>query len=135
VRVNEIILLYEVVTEKDILNGGLNIRQRAQKYNLEDLLNSGGTARNVNRQETARVIMMVYSDRTNLNLDYAVPSKNIYINDENKIHKTNYGQVLMALDLNIFTLNEGYNFEPDKPVTRGEIAALLVKTLKLTGDM
>ena len=55
VRVNEIILLYEVVTEKDILNGGLNIRQRAQKYNLEDLLNSGGTTRNVNKQETARL--------------------------------------------------------------------------------
>ena len=135
VRVNEIILLYEVVTEKDALNGGLNIRQRAQKYNLEDLLNSGGTARNVNKQETARVIMMVYSDRTNLNLDNSVPVKNIYINDENKIHKTNYRQVLMALDLNIFTLNEGYNFDPDKPVTRGEIATFLVKTLKLTGDM
>ncbi|MDQ2087863.1 ferrous iron transporter A [Herbivorax sp. ANBcel31] len=131
-RVNEMIFLYEVVTEKDALSNGFNIRQRAQKYNLDDLLNSGGAARNVNRQETARVIMMVYSDKTNLNVDSMMISRNIYINDEGQIHQNNYREVLMTLDLNILALDERYNFNPDKPVTRGEIVSFLVRTLNLT---
>ncbi|TYQ14648.1 UNVERIFIED_CONTAM: hypothetical protein Cloal_1008 [Acetivibrio alkalicellulosi] len=135
VRVNELILLYEVVIEKDTLHAGLSIGQKAQRNGLESLLNRGGVARDVNRQETARVIMMVYSNKTGANINNLLANRYIYISDENKIDPNNYRNVLMTIDMNIFGLNERSGFEPNSPVTRGDMVSAFVRVLNLTGDL
>ncbi|MFZ5988240.1 MAG: S-layer homology domain-containing protein, partial [Bacillota bacterium] len=135
VKVKEIILLYEKVVGKDIRSSGLTVMQKAQKYGLEDLISIGGVSREVKRQETAKVIMMVYSDKTGVYTDSLIPGRYIYISDEKDIESKNYKHVLMTVDLGVLNLDAKGAFAPNKPITRAELASAFVKLLKLTGDV
>lgn len=135
VQVKEIILIYEKVLGRDVLNSGLSVNQKANKYGLGSLLGIGGVTRNVNRQEVAFVIMTVYCDKTGIKADSLQPRRYIYIGDEKNIDDIYFRHVLMALDLGVMSLNRNGYFEPKKTVTRGELAETLVGILKLTGDL
>lgn len=135
VRINEVILIYEKVVGKDVLNLGLSINQKANKYGLGSLLGIGGVTRNANRQEIAFVIMTVYSEKTGINAQSLLPGRYIYIGDEKDIDDICFKQVLMALDLGVMCLNPKGDFEPKKTVTRSELAKSLAGILKLTGDL
>ena len=135
VRINEVILLYEKVVGKDVLNLGLSINQKANKYCLGSLLGIGGVSRNANRQEIAFVIMMVYSEKTGTRVESLLPGRYIYIGDEKEIDDIYFKQVLMTLDLGVMSLNPKGFFEPKKTVTRSELATSLIGILKLMGDI
>lgn len=135
VRINEVILLYEKVVGKDVLNLGLSINQKANKYGLGSLLGIGGVSRNANRQEIAFVIMMVYSEKTGTRVESLLPGRYIYIGDEKEIDDIYFKQVLMTLDLGVMSLNPKGFFEPKKTVTRSELATSLIGILKLMGDI
>jgi len=135
VKVKEIILLYEIVTGLDQGNNGLTINQKAQKYGLESLVGYGGVVRDVSRQETAKVIMKVYSTKTGVNAINLIPNSSKIPKDMSKVDNMYYKDVLMCVDLGLLQLYGEGKFNPDGTISRGELASALVKLFKLTGDI
>lgn len=135
VKVKEIILLYETVTGLDQSGSDLTINLKAQKYGLESLIGFGGVVRDVSRQETAKVIMMVYSNKTGVNTINLIPTSSKSARDMSKVDNAYYKDVLISVDLGLLELNDEGKFNPDGTISRGELASTFVKLLKLTGDI
>lgn len=135
VKVKEIILLYEKVSGIEQVSNGLTISQKAQKYGLESLIGFGGVVRDVSRQETAKVVMMVYSTKTGVNSSDLIPSRSNNAKDLSEVDNTYYKDVLISIDLDVLKLNNEGRFNPDGTISRGELASSFVKVLKLTGDI
>ncbi|OPZ88895.1 MAG: hypothetical protein BWY74_02949 [Firmicutes bacterium ADurb.Bin419] len=135
VKVKEIILLFELITDIGQGNRGLSINQKAQKYGLESLIGSGGVVRDVSRQETAKVVMMVYSFKTGVSVNSLIPNRSSTAKDLAKADDIYYKDVLISVDLGMLGLNDEGYFDPDGTISRGELASAFVKVLKLTGDI
>jgi len=135
VKVKEIILLYERIANKEGASHGLTINQKAEKYGLKSLVGVGGVARDVTRQEVAFVIMKVYCEKTGVNIQNLMPKRYVYIGDEKDIEANFLKSVLLVLDLEVMSAGENGKFEPKKPVTRAELAASIVKILKITNQI
>ncbi|AEV67044.1 S-layer homology domain-containing protein [Acetivibrio clariflavus] len=135
IKVKEIILLYEIVTGLNHDNNGLTINQKAQKYGLESLVGYGGVVRDISRQETAKVIMKIYSAKTGVNSVNLIPNSSKIPKDMSKVDDMYYKDVLICLDLGILQVSGEGRFNPDGTITRGELASCLVKLFKLTGDI
>ncbi len=135
VKVKEIILLYEKIIGLDQGDSGLTINQKAQRYNLESLIAFGGVVRDVSRQETAKVIMMVYSAKTGVNTISLIPNSSKIAKDMSRVDKACYKDVLISVDLGLIELNDEGRFIPDGSISRAELATSFVKLLKLTGDI
>lgn len=135
VKVKELILLYEKVTGQDQANRSLTVNQKAQKYGLGSLIGLGGVVRDVSRQETAKVVMMVYSTKTGVNTNSLIPNRSNNIKDLSQVDSVYYKDVLISVDLGIIGLGGGGKFDPDGTISRGEFVSSFVKVLKLTGDV
>ncbi len=135
VKVKEVILLYELVSGVERGSPGLSINQKAQKYGLEGLIGFGGVVRDVSRQETAKVVMLVYSSKTGVNVNSLIPNRSITAKDLAQTDSIYYKDVLICADLGLLGLNEEGRFNPKGTITRGELASAFVKVLKLTGDI
>ena len=135
VKVKEIILLYEKIIGLDQGDSGLTINQKAQRYNLESLIAFGGVVRDVSRQETAKVIMMVYSAKTGVNTISLIPNSSKKAKDMSQVDNAYYKDVLISIDLGLIELNDEGRFIPDGTISRAELATSFVKLLKLTGDI
>lgn len=135
VKVKEIILLYETIIGLDQGESGLTINQKAQRYNLESLIAFGGVVRDVSRQETAKVIMMMYSAKTGVNTISLIPNSSKSAKDMSRVDKAYYKDVLICVDLGLIELNDEGRFIPDGTISRAELATAFVKLLKLTGDI
>ena len=135
VNVKEIILLYEIVTGLDQGNSGLTINQKAQKYGLESLIGFGGVVRDVSRQETAKIIMMIYSNKTGVKIINLIPNSSKIAKDMSKVSNAYYKDVLISIDLGLLGLNDEGRFNPEESISKGELASSIVKLLKLTGDI
>lgn len=131
VEVKEVILLYEKVMGKSGADLGLSIGQRAERYGLRSFVGVGGVSRDANRQEIAFVIMRVYSEKTGVNVQSLMPNRYIYISDEKDIADNYLKQVLLVVDLDVMSLDQGWAFGPQKPVTRAELAKTFVKILEI----
>lgn len=135
VKVKEIILLYETIIGLDQGESGLTINQKAQRYNLESLIAFGGVVRDVSRQETAKVIMMMYSAKTGVNTISLIPNSSKSAKDMSRVDKAYYKDVLICVDLGLIELNDEGRFMPEGTISRAELATCFVKLLKLTGDI
>ncbi|NMB33420.1 MAG: ferrous iron transporter A [Clostridium sp.] len=133
VTIKEIILLYEEVLGKGAQSFGLTISQKANKYGLKDLLGVGGILRDANRQETAFVVMEIYSEKTGVDTRNLIPKGYIFISDENKIDDEYFKHVTMVLDLDVMKLDNNNAFIPEKNVNRAELASIFIKLLELIG--
>jgi len=131
----EVILLYEKVTDRSSENAGLDIKQKAGKLGLDSIINLNSIMRDINRQETAAVIIKIYSVKTGVDAESLQPKAGIYLKDEADVSDKFYKPVLLVLDLNILEKKEDGKFNPKSPVTRAEMIAALVKLLELTGEM
>ncbi len=135
VNVKEIVLLYEKVIGREFESTGLNVKQKAEKYGLGSLIGLGGVLKEVNRQETAKVVMMVYSYRTGVNVMNMVPGKYPYISDADDIGDQNYKFVIMAVDMDLLRLDGNSAFLPQRGITREQLASVFVKVLRITGSI
>lgn len=135
VKVREVILLYELVAVGDRSTMGLSINQKAQKFGLESLIGLGGVTRDVTRQETAKVLMLVYASKTGVNVNSLIPNRNSMAKDLAQTDSNYYKDVLMCTDLGLLELSGQGQFNPKGTITRGELASAFVRVLKLTGDI
>jgi hypothetical protein len=131
----EVVLLYEKVTGRSTENAGLDIKQKSVKLGLSGFINSNSMGRNVKRQETAAVLLKLFSTKTGANVSGLKPSGRVDIADESKISSGYYGYVLMAVDMGVMSTDENRNFDPSGQMTRAEVVAAFCKLLKITGDL
>jgi len=135
VKVKEIILLYEKIAGLDQGDSGLTINQKAQNYGLESLIAYGGVVRDVSRQETAKVVMMVYSNKTGVNTISLIPNSSKKAEDMPKVDSAYYKDVLICVDLGLLNVDDEGKFNPNGTISRGSLASTFVELLKLTGDI
>jgi S-layer homology domain. len=135
VSVKEAVLLYEKVLGKTNENVGMDIRQKAQKLQIDDVLNMNGIMKALNKQQLAVLVIRIYSKKSGIDAEKLDQSGNVYIKDETLIGDKYYKYVKTALDTGIMELNENSEFGPDELVTRAFTVDTFVKMLKLTGDI
>ncbi|MCX7746352.1 MAG: S-layer homology domain-containing protein [Clostridia bacterium] len=135
VTVKEAILLYEKIMEKTNENIGLDIKQKAKKLGLDNVVDMVSVVNDISRQQAATVTIRVYCLKMGVNIDSLQPKRSLYIKDEIDIDGKFYKYCIEALDLGVFTLDERKAFLPQAPITRAEMVAAFVKLLKLTGDL
>lgn len=70
-----------------------------------------------------------------MNIQNLMPKRYVYIGDEKDIEANFLKSVLLVLDLEVMSAGENGKFEPKKPVTRAELAASIVKILKITNQI
>ncbi len=128
----EVVLLYEKVTGRSVENAGLDIRQKNVKLGLSSFINSNSLGKNVKRQETAAVLMKLFSIKTNAGLSGLRPSKNVEIADESHISSGYYNYVLMVIDMGVMSQDENNKFNPNGQMTRAEVVAAFSKLLEIT---
>jgi hypothetical protein len=135
VTCREVILLYEKVTGKSVINTGLDLKQKSAKLGLDGVINPNGIMKNIRRQETAGVLLQLFAVKKGVSADSLRPGGNIYINDEADIDAAYFYPVLMIVDMGVMDTDSGGNFMPGANMTRAEVSVAFVKLLKLTGDM
>jgi len=131
VSLKEAVLLYEMIMGKTAEYQGLSIKEKAQKLGLDSIINTSAPAGDLTRQEAAGLVIKLYSVKTGANYASLRPAKRISIKDENSIKSKYYNAVAVAVENGIMELNDGMRFEPDKPVTRGELLVYLSRALNL----
>ncbi|HOJ12794.1 MAG TPA: hypothetical protein PK733_19695, partial [Clostridiales bacterium] len=129
VSVKEAIDLYELVTDRARKGIGLNIKEKAKKLGLENIVNAGTPVKDINRQEAAGLIMKIYALKSGLDYDRLKLGGRILIKDENDIDDKFYKAVVILAENKIMRLDARGCFEPLKHITRGDIMAALWKGL------
>ncbi|MGE5614124.1 MAG: S-layer homology domain-containing protein [Bacillota bacterium] len=132
---SEVVLLYEKVTGKTAENAGLDIRQKNMKLGLSGIIHPNSLAKNIRRQETAKVLLKLFSVKKGAVMDKLKPKGRIMIADENDIGDDYFQPVVMIVDMEVMELDGGGRFRPREQMTRAEVVAAFVKLLKLTGDI
>jgi hypothetical protein len=131
----EVVLLYEKVTGKTAENAGLDIRQKNVKLGLSGIIHPNSLAKNIKRQETAKVLLKLFSVKKGAAMDRLKPGGRIMIADENAIGDDYFQPVVMIVDMKVMELDGNGRFRPGEQMTRAEVVAAFVKMLRLTGDI
>lgn len=131
----EVVLLYEKVIGKSAENTGLDIRQKNARLGLDGIISSNSLAKNVKRQETAAVLLKLFSVKKGVNAASLKPGSRITIKDEGSIGDDYFNPVLMIVDMKIMSLDGSGSFYPGNQMTRAEVVASFAKMLQMTGDL
>lgn len=135
VSVKEAILLYEKVLGKTDENIGMDVKQKAKKLQIDDILNMNGIMKALSKQQLAALVVRIYSKKSGIDADKLNHSNNIYINDEGTIDDKCYNYVMVALETEFMVLDDNGNFNAKWSVTRAYTIDTFVKMLTLTGDI
>ena len=131
----EVVLLYEKVAGKTAENAGLDIRQKNTKLGLAGIIHPNSLAKNIKRQETAAVLLKLFSVKKGAGMGGLKPRSRIIIADENSIGDDYFQSVLMVVDMEVMGLDDSGRFRPGSQMTRAEVVTAFVRLLKLTGDI
>jgi len=131
----EVVLLYELVTGRTAELSGLNIRQKSERLGLDSLIHPNSLVRNIERQDTAAVLIKLLSVKKGVSLSALKPKGRVMITDESRIREECYHSVVMIIDINVMELDSNGRFNPTNNMTRAEVVAAFVKLLKLTGEL
>jgi len=132
---SEVVLLYEIVTGRTAEDAGLNIRQKNTKLGLDSIINPNLLQKNIKREETAAVLLKLFSVKKGVNATAIRPGGRIAIKDENSIDEAYFQPVVVMVDMKIMDLDGNRNFSPAAAMTRAEVVAAFTKLLKQTGDL
>ncbi len=135
VTCREVILIYEKVTGRSAANSGLDLKQKTVRLGLDGIINPNGAMKNVKREETAAVLLKLFSSKKGVSADSLRPGGNIYINDDTDIEDAYYNPVMMIVDMGIMSTDSSGNFTPEGSMTRAEVTVAFVRLLETTGDM
>ena len=131
----EVVLLYEKVIGKTAENAGLDIKQKNVKLGLDSIISTNSLLKNVKRQESAAVLLKLFSVKKSANIDSLKPGGRVNIADENGIGELYFNPVLMIVDMKIMSLDGSGKFYPGNQMTRAEVVAALVRLLRMVGDL
>ena len=131
----EVLLLYEKVTGKTTENAGLDIRQKNAKLGLDSLISTNSLMKNVKKQETAAVLLKLFSVKKGVSMTSLKPGGRVDIADESSIGEEYFNPVLLIVDIEVMDLDGSGKFYPNNQMTRAEIVAAFAKLLKMTGDL
>lgn len=131
----EVVLLYELVTGRTAELSGLNIRQKSERLGLNSLIHPNSLVRNIERQDTAAVLIKLLSVKKGVSLSALKPGGRVMIADESSIREECYHSVVMIVDINVMELDVNGRFNPSNNMTRAEVVAAFVKLLRLTGEL
>lgn len=131
----ELVLLYEKVMGKAGQNTGLDVRQKARKLGLDSIISLNGLMNDVTKEETASVMVKIYSVKLGINADNLKLDKTVPVKDELDMGLKYYKASLICIDSGILTLDENNNFNPKTFITRAELVSAFTKLLELTGDL
>lgn len=131
----EVVLLYEKVTGKTQENAGLDIRRKNAKLGLSSIISPNSLMRNVKRQETAAILLKLFSVKKGAETENIIPGGRVWIADVSSIGDDYYSSVLVIVDMDVMSLDENGGFHPDRFMTRAEVAAAFVKLLEITGEL
>jgi len=131
----EVVLLYEKVIGKSVENSGLDIRQKTVKLGLDKIFSANSLPKSVKRQETAAVLIRLFSVKKGVSESALKPGGRVDIKDEASITKGYFNQVQLIVDMNIMELSYDGKFNPNSTMTRAEVVAAFVKLLEKTGDL
>lgn len=135
VTCREVVLLYEKVTGRDAEDNGLDIRQKSARLGLDVYINPNSLMKNISRQETAGVLIKLFSVKKGVSADRLEPGGILYIEDEGDIGDKYYKPVLMAVDMEVMSVDGEGRFNPGKNMTRAEVVAGFVKMLRQAGEV
>lgn len=135
VTCREVVLLYQTVTGRTAENAGLDIRQTNAKLGLDKIINPNSLQKNIKRQETAAVLLNLFSAKKGINAAAIKPAGRTSIKDENSIGDVYYQPVLIMVDIKVMELDGSGRFNPDSTMTRAEVVTAFTKLLKQTGDL
>lgn len=130
----EVVLLYEKVTGKAAGNAGLDIRQKNVKLGLSGIIKPNSLVRNIKREETAAILLKLFSVKKGVSADSLKPAGRLVIADENSIGNDYFQPVLMIVDMKVMELDAAGKFYPGNQMTRAEVVAAFVKLLRLAGE-
>lgn len=131
----EVVLLYEKVTGKTAENTGLDIRQKNAKLGLDSIISANSLFKNVKRQETAAILLKLFSVKKGIGMAGLMPGGRVNITDEGSIGDKYFNPVLMIVDMRVMYLDDSGNFYPGSQMTRAEVVAAFVRLLELTGEV
>ena len=131
----EVVLLYELVVGKSAELSGLNIKQKSEKLGLDSLIHPNTLVRNVQRQETAAILIKLLSVKKGVSTAALKPGGRMMIADESSIAQEFFQPVLIIIDIDVMGLDSNSRFNPSNQMTRAEVVAAYVRLLKLTGDL
>jgi hypothetical protein len=131
----EVVLLYEKVIGKSSENVGLDIRQKNVKLGLSGIINANSLPKNVKRQETAAVLIKLFSVKKGVTISALRPNGRVDIADESSIGNGYFNQVELIVDMKVMELSYDGRFHPNNQMTRAEVVAAFVKLLEKTGDL
>ncbi|NSW90188.1 MAG: S-layer homology domain-containing protein [Firmicutes bacterium] len=129
VSVKEAVLLYELVMGRTGEGTALDIKEKVKRLGLEGIINAGAPARDITRQETAGLIMKMYSVKAGVDYDRLRPVNYVFIEDEGDINDKYYKAVVILVENGIMKLDDRRCFGPGKHITRGEMLAAMDKII------
>lgn len=131
----EVVLLYEVVTGRAAENTGLDIRQKSAKLGLDKLISPNSLMKNIKRQESAAVLLKLFSVKKGISIAGLKPGGRVVMEDEAAIRDEYYQSVVMIIDMEVMDTDGSGRFNPDGQMTRAEVVASFARLLELTGDL
>ena len=131
----EVVLLFEKVTGRTAENTGLDIRQKNVKLGLDNIISPNSLTKNVKRQETAAVLLKLFSVKKGVGTASIKPAARVDIADESSIGDEYYNPVLVIVDMKVMSLDDSGKFNPGSQMTRAEVVAAFVRLLQKTGDL
>lgn len=131
----EVVLLYETVTGRTAADAGLDIRQINARLGLDRIINPNSLQKNIKRQETAAVLLNLFSAKKGIKAASVRPAGRLSIKDENSIDDAFYQSVLVILDIKVMELDGTGRFNPGATMTRAEVVTAFTNLLKQTGDL
>ncbi len=131
----DVVLLYEKMTGRTAGNTGLDMRTRLKMLTMENIIHPNSLLRDVNRQQTAAVLVKLFAVKKGLDASSLRPSAGISISDEGSIDDEFYLPVVLIVDIDVMQLDEMGRFRPVGTMTRAEVVAAFARLLELTGDI
>ncbi len=107
----------------------------SQKLGLDSRMNYYTDSHRLTREETVYIAIKLYSLRKGVSLEKLRPSRNIHLSDAAQIKPAYYKSVQMAVDLNLIETDTSGRVMPAVVESKENALGMIVKVLKLTGDL
>jgi len=129
VTVKEAVLLFELISESRVDNQK-SVKDKAKMYGIDKIINVSNINRNITRQETAAVVIMLYCQKTGADYGKLKASYKKTITDDNLIGEKYAIPVYACLQMEIMSLDSDSKFNPSSTVNRAEFAMAVEKMLE-----
>lgn len=107
----------------------------AERLNLNSGFRMLADSHKLTREEAAYLAMRMYAVKTGVSETIYKPAKAIDLSDYKEISKAYYKSVIMAADLKVITPDSNKKILPKDQLSKENALLVIVRTLKLTGDM